>query len=226
MARGSAERPALPFQPGAIAAVYERRGIPDRDEFDEWSALHRAAGDPVALGPLRGGRVRSATRLWTATAYWEPSPVYGAVWYPNVHPGWAPYHEGHWAWVEPWGWTWVDDAPWGFAPFHYGRWVNAGGRWGWVPGPVQSRPVYAPALVAWVGGPALAPPLESPAAAVWAGFALGWHDPYIPTYSVSAEYARNVNISNSRVVNVTVINNYYSTTNVQCAEHSDHQHSL
>ena len=24
----------------------------------------------------------------------------------------------------PWGWTWVDDAPWGFAPFHYGRWVN------------------------------------------------------------------------------------------------------
>ena len=59
-----------------------------------------------------------------------------AVWYPNVYPGWAPYREGHWAWVEPWGWTWVDDAPWGFAPFHYGRWVNVGGRWGWVPGPV------------------------------------------------------------------------------------------
>jgi len=55
--------------------------------------------------------------------------VYGSVWYPNVPPGWAPYREGHWAWVEPWGWTWVDDAPWGFAPFHYGRWVNAGGRW-------------------------------------------------------------------------------------------------
>ena len=23
--------------------------------------------------------------------------------------------------VRP-GWTWVDDAPWGWAPYHYGRW--------------------------------------------------------------------------------------------------------
>lgn len=45
-------------------------------------------------------------------------------------------------------------------------------------------------------------------------FPLGWHDPYIPSYYVSPAYARNVNISNSRAVNVTVINNYYSTTNV------------
>jgi hypothetical protein len=44
--------------------------------------------------------------------------------------------------------------------------------------------------------------------------ALGWHDPFIPAYSVSANYARQVNVSNSRVVNVTVINNYYSTTDV------------
>jgi hypothetical protein len=28
--------------------------------------------------------------------------------------------------MSPWGWTWVDNAPWGFAPFHYGRWVGAG----------------------------------------------------------------------------------------------------
>lgn len=55
---------------------------------------------------------------------WREDPSYGAVWYPNaVAAGWAPYHYGHWAWVEPWGWTWIDDAPWGFAPFHYGRWA-------------------------------------------------------------------------------------------------------
>jgi hypothetical protein len=145
---------------------------------------------------------------------WEDSPMYGSVWYPNVHPGWAPYHEGHWAWVEPWGWTWVDDAPWGFAPFHYGRWVNAGGRWGWVPGPHEVRPVYAPALVAWIGGgPGFGASIGIGGGGVgWV--ALGWRDPYIPSYHVSPEYARNVNISNSRVVNVTVINNYYSTTNV------------
>jgi hypothetical protein len=43
---------------------------------------------------------------------------------------------------------------------------------------------------------------------------LGWHDPFIPSYHVSPEYARNVNTSSSRVVNVAVINNYYATTNV------------
>jgi len=45
---------------------------------------------------------------------------------------------------QPWGWTWVDDAAWGFAPFHYGRWVYAG-YWAWSPGPVYVRPIYAPA---------------------------------------------------------------------------------
>jgi hypothetical protein len=55
--------------------------------------------------------------------------------------------------VQPWGWTWVDAAPWGFAPFHYGRWVSWRGRWGWAPGPYVQRPVYAPALVGWAGAP-------------------------------------------------------------------------
>ena len=59
---------------------------------------------------------------------------YGNVWVPNrVAAGWAPYHDGHWAWIDPWGWTWVDDAPWGFAVSHYGRWTDLGGTWGWVP---------------------------------------------------------------------------------------------
>ena len=81
---------------------------------------------------------------------WRNTPDYGAVWVPNGTPaGWAPYHNGHWVWVDPWGWTWVDDAPWGFAPFHYGRWAYVGGYWGWVPGPVAERPVYAPAW--WPG---------------------------------------------------------------------------
>ncbi len=70
----------------------------------------------------------------------------------EVPAGWAPYRNGHWAWIDPWGWTWVDDAPWGFAPFHYGRWTVVDDRWGWVPGPVRQRAVYAPALVAFIGG--------------------------------------------------------------------------
>jgi hypothetical protein len=184
-----------------------------RDSFEGWSETRerQEISSPSAQYVAPGTVGYEAL---DGNGNWEPSAMYGTVWYPNVHPGWAPYHEGHWAWVEPWGWTWVDDASWGFAPFHYGRWVSAGGRWGWVPGPHEVRPVYAPALVAWVGGgPGFGASIGIGGGGVgWV--ALGWHDPYIPSYHVSAEYARNVNRSNSRVVDVTVINNYYSTTNV------------
>ncbi|MFN0184529.1 MAG: DUF6600 domain-containing protein [Aquabacterium sp.] len=83
---------------------------------------------------------------------WSSHVEYGAIWYPrSVANGWAPYRHGQWKWIAPWGWTWIDHAPWGFAPFHYGRWVHVGGRWCWAPGARVPRPVYAPALVAFVG---------------------------------------------------------------------------
>jgi hypothetical protein len=86
---------------------------------------------------------------------WDRHPEFGPVWFPTVvAAGWAPFRDGRWMWRARWGWTWVDAAPWGFAPFHYGRWVSWGGRWAWVPGEYVARPVFAPALVAWVGGPA------------------------------------------------------------------------
>src|SRR3984957_6161277 len=112
---------------------------------------------------------------------WRTTPEYGAVWVPNGTPsGWAPYHNGHWLWVDPWGWTWVDDMQWGFAPFHYGRWAFVGGYWGWVPGPIAERPVYAPALVAWVGAGAVG------GGVAW--FALGPREVYVPSYHTSPVY--------------------------------------
>ena len=76
---------------------------------------------------------------------WEQVPEYGAVWIPyNVASDWAPYRFGNWVWTTRWGWTWRDDAPWGFAPFHYGSWVQMNGRWGWAPGRFGSRPLYTP----------------------------------------------------------------------------------
>ncbi len=193
----------------SLSHTYSR--APERDGFDDWCAVRErrettsASASYVAAGTVGYEDLDD-------NGYWEPSPTYGTVWYPRVHAGWAPYREGHWAWVEPWGWTWVDDAPWGFAPFHYGRWVSVGDRWGWVPGPVGVRPVYAPALVGWVGGAGFGVSIGIGGGVGW--FPLGWHDPYLPAYRVSPRYAREVNISNSRVVNVTVVNNYYSTTNV------------
>jgi hypothetical protein len=190
---------------------YENSGAPGPDGFDDWCGVReRREVSSQSMRYVAPGTI--GYEDLDDNGDWQPMPMYGAVWFPRVDPGWAPYRYGHWAWVSPWGWTWVDDASWGFAPFHYGRWAQIGGRWGWVPGPIESRPVYAPALVAWVGGPSFGVSVGIGAGVGWVP--LGWHDPFIPTYHVSPVYARNVNISNSRVVNVTVINNYYNTTNV------------
>jgi FecR protein len=95
---------------------------------------------------------------------WESHPEHGALWVPiSVQLGWAPYRYGSWVWLRPWGWTWVDAQPWGFAPFHYGRWVNWRGRWCWAPGAYAPRPVFAPALVNWAGPP---PPHHHPGVSV------------------------------------------------------------
>jgi hypothetical protein len=139
---------------------------------------------------------------------WEPAPEYGQVWYPsNVSADWAPYRHGRWAWVEPWGWTWVEEEPWGFAPFHYGRWALIGSRWGWVPGTVVVgvRPVYAPALVAFVGGP-------NASVQVW--FPLGPRDPYLPWYHHSDGYLRQVNVINVRNVNIVNVTNIRNVENI------------
>jgi hypothetical protein len=162
---------------------------------------------------------------------WQPANQdnqgYGAVWYPRSVPaGWTPYSNGHWAWVAPWGWTWVEAEPWGFAPFHYGRWASFGGRWGWVPGPPPSafggeiRPIYSPALVAFVGGPGGGLSIAIGGIAAW--FPLGPREAYQPWYHASPAYCNRVNVTNIYTTNVTVIHNtyinrtvnVYNTTNV------------
>lgn len=137
---------------------------------------------------------------------WRDDPSYGHVWYPSrISVGWAPYREGHWDWIDPWGWTWVDDSPWGYAPFHYGRWAFIGGRWGWCPGPVTEVAVYAPALVVFVGG-------FGGGIGVDVGwFPLGPREVYVPSYPVSQGYLTRVNVSNT-TVDTTTITNVYNTT--------------
>lgn len=137
---------------------------------------------------------------------WRDDPNYGHVWYPNqVSADWAPYREGHWDWIDPWGYTWVDDSPWGYAPFHYGRWAVIGGRWGWIAGPPTIEPVYAPALVVFIGGA----PGGFGGDVGW--FPLGPREVYVPSYSVSRGYFDRVNVSNT-TVNTTTITNVYNTT--------------
>lgn len=139
-----------------------------------------------------------------ANGRWASDPDYGNVWYPTtyVRPGWVPYRDGHWAFVAPWGWTWIDDAPWGFAPFHYGRWVLIGARWAWMPGTYVRRPSYAPALVGFIGGNA--PGGSAISISIGTQPAVGWYplppwERYRPAYAHHDRYVRNIN-------NFTIVN--------------------
>jgi hypothetical protein len=139
---------------------------------------------------------------------WIEEPEYGHLWHPRrVDAGWAPYRYGRWAFIAPWGWTWIDHARWGFAPFHYGRWAYVRNRWCWVPGPRRLRPIYAPALVGWTG--------RSSVSVSLAFGGIGWfplapREVFVPHYRYSYRYGRNVNISNTIIINnTTFINNIY-----------------
>jgi hypothetical protein len=185
---------------------------PQPDGFDQWCQVRDKREDnSVSARYVAPGVVGSGDL--DEYGSWRQTPDYGPVWVPTaVAPGWAPYSSGQWTYVAPWGWTWVDAAPWGFAPFHYGRWVSFGGYWGWSPGPYYARPYYAPALVAWFGGPGFGIGFGFGGGFGWCP--LGWGEPFFPWYGASRGYFRNVNISNTHITNITnITNNYYNNRN-------------
>jgi hypothetical protein len=175
------------------------------DDFERWSVQHeqRWASDQDASRYVASDVV-GAEDL-DSYGEWVEEPDYGYTWYPTgMAVDWAPYRYGRWLWVAPWGWTWVDNAPWGYAPFHYGRWTYLRQRWGWVPAPPGTRAVYAPAMVAWIA---------SAGAVGWLPLAPG--EVYLPGYRVSARYLRNVNISNTIIINSAYISNVYQNPALQ-----------
>ncbi|MDP7308174.1 MAG: hypothetical protein QF405_11090, partial [Roseibacillus sp.] len=78
---------------------------------------------------------------------WFETREYGFVWQPTAlgaDPTWRPYTRGRWVNSDQ-GWTWLSDEPFGWAVYHYGRWVLlAEHGWVWVPGDD-----WAPAWVSW-----------------------------------------------------------------------------
>ena len=180
----------------------------DNDEFDSWSQDRDRHDDGSRSARYVSHDVVGYEDL-DDNGTWRSVPNYGDIWVPRVAAGWAPYRDGHWAWISPWGWTWVDDEPWGYAPFHYGRWVNVEGSWGWVPGPVAVRPVYAPALVAFIGGPRFGLAISVGGGGGDVGwFPLGPREVYVPGYNTSRAYVNRVNVSNTTVNNTTITNVY------------------
>ena len=184
---------------------YNWTGAPN-DEFEQWVRSDDAQDQQRYAVRRPVSPEMTGSEDLERNGAWDNHPEYGAIWYPTtVVAGWAPYRYGHWAWVRPWGWTWVDDASWGFAPFHYGRWVSYRGRWCWAPGTYVRRPVYAPAMVAWVGGPHVSVSVH-----IGGGQPVGWvplapREVYYPAYRVSPVYVRQVNVTHVHVTEKIIV---------------------
>lgn len=205
---------AVNIQPGQSLLI---SGTPDAPQYSyadnigqpptEWRSPPRIVAVPESQRYV-APEMTGAEDLYDYGAF-ETAPDYGAVWYPRTVPvNWQPYRYGHWEYVRPWGQTWIDDQPWGFAPFHYGRWAFIGHRWGWVPGAYVRRPVYAPALVAFVGGGIGISVGIGGGSIGWVPLAPG--EGYRPPYRASPTYIRNINrtvVVNNVTINKTVINN-------------------
>lgn len=171
------------------------------DTFDEFCSSRDRRDDASASAQHVSRDVIGYQDL-DAYGAWRVDATWGPVWLPNgVPPRWAPYRFGRWVWLPPWGWTWVDDTPWGFAPFHYGRWIQINANWGWIPGPRQRRPVWAPALVVFVGGGGADLryhfPLSSGLGVAW--FPLGPREVYLPPFRASRNYVTRINVTNTIV---------------------------
>jgi hypothetical protein len=205
---------------------YDIYDLPSRDNFDQWSYSRE----------LREGHSQSARYVspeltgsedLDRNGIWRTDRTYGAVWVPTrVSRDWAPYRDGHWAWVDPWGWTWVDNAPSGFVTSHYGRWAHVnggygGGGWVWVPPHREAnqrdvyaqRPVYSPALVTFVGDSNSSRDFGNGGGVAW--FPLAPGEVYVPAHQTSPTYITNVNVSNTVVQQTTitnVVNNNVQTT--------------
>lgn len=79
---------------------------------------------------------------------WVEDYDYGYLWIPHVNRNFQPYaSDGYWT-MTNYGNTWVSDFSWGWAPFHYGRWIQDDFLgWAWMPGYE-----WAPAWVSWRSG--------------------------------------------------------------------------
>lgn len=126
----------------------------------------------LTLLPMTPGRLDAdaVARALDGYGHWEESAAYGAVWIPveALTTGFVPYlTNGQWM-PSAAGWYWQSGYAWGRVTFHYGRWVQIGGTWAWVPGAS-----FAPAWVDWRVGNG------------WAGWAplapvgAAWSSPYV-----------------------------------------------
>ena len=65
---------------------------------------------------------------------------------------WRPYTNGRWVYTDA-GWTWISDEQFGWATYHYGRWIRLRSvGWVWVPGEQWAPAWVSGARARYVGG--------------------------------------------------------------------------
>lgn len=96
--------------------------------------------------------------------------------------------------------VWISYEPWGWAPYHYGRWVFVARRgWCWVP-PLRGEVYWGPGFVGWV---------YTPAYVAWVPLAPGEIYYGYGHYGPSTVNITNINIQE------TVIKREFKNTHVQ-----------
>ncbi|GEJ55302.1 DUF6600 domain-containing protein [Anaeromyxobacter diazotrophicus] len=143
----------MAHRPPGLPRAHAARALRAAPRLVAWVALSAAL---AGAAPARAGEPRPAPAasapdsgdfeaLLAEQGDWVRAARWGRAWRPaGVDGDWRPYFHGSWTYTED-GWFWVTDEPWGFATYHYGRWVLDGAYgWVWVPGRT-----WAPAWVAW-----------------------------------------------------------------------------
>ncbi len=101
----------------------------------------------LSAQPVSSGPVTYQTFYDNLSPYgtWIDYPGYGNVWSPRVDGDFRPYAtNGNWIYSNE-GWAWESNYEWGWAPFHYGRWLyDDMYGWLWIPGYD-----WSPAWVTW-----------------------------------------------------------------------------
>lgn len=120
-------------------------------------AIQAVAGVAAAWGGWLRPEVSVGVEITGVRDFYEPLGAYGEwvdvssygqCWRPlNVADDWRPYCDGYWTWTDD-GWFWVSYEPFGWACYHYGRWVyDSNYGWLWVP-----DTTWGPSWVSWRDG--------------------------------------------------------------------------
>lgn len=148
---------------------------------------------------------------------WREVDHYGYCWQPHdISPDWRPYSDGRWVYTDA-GWTWDSNEAYGWAVYHYGRWVNISRiGWLWVPGTE-----WGPGWVSWRHNAQYTgwAPLPPEARLLLHIGLSSWVDDYYDIGPSHYRFVENRNFGASRINNVFVdqrqnISIIHQTTNI------------